>query len=99
MLIQSSNYSTNKVHMNNTMHEIFNKLIYLENSLNLEIRSLSMNYKITKLFQNRKNQSYKIIKTLSVVSRWYLVCAMDRGLQFMRNWSKNKVPHHPAPHL
>ena len=69
MLIQSSNHSTNNVHMNNTMHEIFNKLIHLENTLNLEIRSLSMKYKITKLFQKRKNHTYKIIKTLSVVSK------------------------------
>ena len=68
MLIQSSNHSTNKVHMNNTMHEIFNKFIHLENTINLEIRSLSMKYKITKLFQNKKNHAYKIIKTLSVVS-------------------------------
>ena len=27
------------------------------------------------------------------------VCAIDRGLHFLRNWFKNKIPHHPAPHM
>ena len=28
-----------------------------------------------------------------------LVSAIDRGLHFLRNWFKNKVPHHPATHM
>ena len=99
MLIQSSNHSTNKVHMNNTTHEIFNKLIHLENTLSLEMRSLSKKYKITNLYQNIKKYTYIIIKTLSIVSIDYSICTMGRGLHFLRNWFKNKVPHHPAPRM
>jgi len=28
-----------------------------------------------------------------------LICATDRGLLFLRNWFKNKIPHHPATHM
>ena len=37
-----------------------------------------------------------ITKALSVVFIEVLDCAMDRGLQILRNWFKNKIPHHPA---
>ena len=35
-------------------------------------------------------------KALSIVLCESNNCAIDRGLQFLRNWFKNKVPHHPA---
>ena len=35
-------------------------------------------------------------KALSVVFLDIPNCATDRGLQFLRNWFKNKIPHHPA---
>jgi len=41
----------------------------------------------------------KIIKALSVVYEKDNVCATDRGLHFLRNWFKNKVPHHPATRM
>ena len=39
------------------------------------------------------------MKALSVVFEAVNVSAIDRGLHFLRNWFKNKVPHHPAPHM
>jgi len=60
------------------------------------------NGKIKKLqnyFRIDKFTYKKIIKALSVVYEIDDVCATDRGLHFLRNWFKNKVPHHPAPHM
>ena len=37
-----------------------------------------------------------MIKALSIVFCLSCDCATDRGLQFLRNWFKNKIPHHPA---
>ena len=36
----------------------------------------------------------KISKALSVVCKDHQNCTTDGGLQFLRNWFKNKVPHH-----
>ena len=73
MLIQSSNHSTNKVHMNNTMHEIFNKLIHLEKTLSLEMRSLSKKYKITNYIKQKESHIYNYKNTIySVYCLFYL---------------------------
>ena len=39
------------------------------------------------------------LNTLFVVVGVVIINTTDRGLQFSRNWFKNKVPHHPAPHM
>ena len=54
------------------------------------------NYKNFRIF---KFTDKILTKALSVVYITLSVCATDRGLQFLRNWFKNKVPHHPAPHM
>ena len=36
---------------------------------------------------------------LSVVCNEWPNCTISRGLQFLRNWFKNKVPHHLAPQM
>ena len=36
------------------------------------------------------------LNTLFVVVGVVIINTTDRGLQFSRNWFKNKVPHHPA---
>ena len=70
-----------------------------KNTRNPEIRNLPSRFKIFKLLQNNKTVTNKIYKALSVVYEDNSLNAIDRGLHFSRNWFKNKVPHHPAPHM
>ena len=68
----------------------------------LEIKKKDFYSKTLKLqnyFRIDKFTYKKIIKALSVVCDDALICTTDRGLHFLRNWFKNKIPHHPAPHM
>ena len=60
---------------------------------------MQINLKITKFFRIINFTLKKIIKALSIVYEMDNNCATDRGLHFLRNWFKNKVPHHPATHM
>ena len=79
---------------------VMGNLIFKPNfKKNHKIGFLFINSKITKFFLNFKITYKEFIKALSVVCSKGHFCATDRGLQFSRNWFKNKVPHHPAPHM
>ena len=69
--------------------------LFTKNTLNHEIRSLFIKFKI---ISELRVIIYEIIKALHVVCSGYKFCTTDRGLHFLGNWFKNKVPHHPAPH-
>ena len=77
------------------MHDALNKFNYLKH-----LKSWNK-----KFFLSLKSESYiriatltctKKTKALSVVCTIVGICATYRGLHFLRNWFKNKVPHHLA---
>ena len=68
------------------------KNLLIDKGLQFEYCSVDHSRKLLEYYK-------KIYKTLSVVFELVGVCAIDRGLQFLRNWFKNKVPHHPATHM
>ena len=84
--------------MNNTMYGIFNKLI-IKNNLNTKINTLILYFKIANYFWIARNIFINIKKALSVVQLTHSKYATGRGLHFLRNWFKNKVPHHPASQM
>ena len=47
-----------------------------------------------------KKELYIVLekKTLPIASPNERMCTTARGLQFLMNWFRNKVPHHPASH-
>ena len=58
-----------------------------------------MKFKITRILKKCEDQIDKMTKALSVVCNEPFLSTIDRGLQFLRNWFKNKVPHHQASQL
>ena len=55
-----------------------------------------MKLKIKNYFRVIRKILRMTTKALSVVFLKVHDCAMDRGLQILKNWFKNKIPHHPA---
>ena len=70
----------------------------IKNIRNHKLGFFTHKLKNYKIFLNFKFTQKKIIKALSVVYIKDKVSTTDRGLHFLRNWFKNKVPHHPASH-